>query len=128
MKKIASIVILIMILASFVYGSSKKQYVIKVLATAYCPCKKCCGKWADGKTSTNRNAYLPGVAVDPKWIPLGAKLSIPEYNKGEWVIADDIGGAIKKKKNKPHRIDVRFKTHQEALEWGRKIITIRWTE
>jgi 3D (Asp-Asp-Asp) domain-containing protein len=89
--------------------------VMDVVATAYCPCEYCTD--GDGKTSTNRNAWLPGVAVDPKVIPLGSRIDIPYY--GGQILADDIGGRIKGK-----RIDVRFKTHTEAKIWGVKKIGI----
>jgi len=89
-----------------------------VRATAYCPCSKCCGEDADGYTATMRDAKLKGVAIDKRLIPLGSRLDIPGY--GNWVLADDVGGAIK-----GNRIDVRFKTHQEALNWGVKTLRIR---
>jgi len=102
---------------------------LKVIATAYCPCPKCCGKFADGKTATGRDAKLPGVAVDPKIIKHGSRVDIPNYNRGSngngsWILADDVGGAIK-----GNKIDVRFKTHGEARKWGKKTIKIRiWTK
>jgi len=89
---------------------------MKVEATAYCPASCCCGKYADGITATGADAYTMGVAVDPKVIPLGSTVCIPGYGT---VIADDVGGAIKGDK-----IDVRFRTHQEAREWGRQLRTI----
>ena len=101
---------------------------LKVVATAYCPCELCCGKWSDGRTATNRDATKAGVAVDPKIIALGSHIDIPNYNRGpnkngSWILADDVGGSIKGKK-----IDVRFKTHREAKKWGKKTVTIRvWT-
>jgi len=91
-----------------------------VKATAYCPCEKCCGQYADGKTATMTDAYLPGVAVDKRKIKLGSKLIVPGYNGDMIVTADDVGGAIKGDK-----IDVRFPAHQEALEWGVKYLTIK---
>jgi 3D (Asp-Asp-Asp) domain-containing protein len=90
---------------------------MEVEATAYCPCEKCCGIYADGLTATGTDAYTKGVAVDPKIIPYGTVIEIPNYGR---VVADDCGGAIKGR-----RIDVRFKTHQEAREYGRKTIRIR---
>jgi 3D (Asp-Asp-Asp) domain-containing protein len=88
-----------------------------VESTAYCPCEKCCGIYSDGFTATGKDAFTKGVAVDPKVIPLGSKIEIPDYGT---VYADDVGGAIKGRK-----VDVRFKTHQEAREYGRKTIRIR---
>ena len=78
--------------------------------TAYCPCSKCCGEWADGITYTGTTATADRtVAVDPSVIPLGSTL----YINGQAYIAEDIGGAIKK-----NRIDVFFDTHEAALEFG----------
>jgi len=106
-------------------NNDKKPYYVEVRATAYCPCEKCCGKFADGTTSTGRDAYLPGIAVDPKKIPLGSHVDIPGYKRGpnkngSWILCDDVGGKIK-----DWHIDVRFKTHQEALNWGVKRVKIR---
>jgi len=99
---------------------SPKYHELRVLATAYCPCKKCCGKFANGKTAIGRSAYAKGIAVDRKLIPLRSKVEVPGYGT---VMADDVGGSIK-----GNRIDVRFISHREALQWGRKYITIRWYE
>lgn len=91
----------------------RQYFYTKVMnISAYCPCELCCGKYADGVTATGKNAYTKGVAVDPNVIPLGTKIYIPGYGT---VVADDVGGAIKGDK-----LDVRFPTHREALEWGRK--------
>ena len=91
---------------------------LTVEATAYCPCQKCCGIYSDNITAIGRDALLKGIAVDKSIIPLRSLVDIPGYGT---VMADDVGGAIKK-----NRIDVRFNTHQEALEWGRQKITIRY--
>ena len=99
--------------------------VIIVTATAYCPCEKCCGAGSPGITATGTSAYTAGVAVDPTVIPKGSRIDIPGYARGKnkngsWIPADDVGGAIK-----GNRIDVRMRTHEEALRWGRKRIKIR---
>lgn len=102
-----------------------KSKFVDVISTAYCPGSCCCGEYADGKTSTGRDAFKCGVAVDPNFIELGSFLDIPGYkrNNGIWIKADDIGGRVKN-----NHIDLRFKTHQEALDYGRKRIRIRvWT-
>jgi 3D (Asp-Asp-Asp) domain-containing protein len=128
MKKIISILAISTLIFGFSTangGSEKKTYRIWVTATAYCPCSICCGKGSPGITKTGRSAWKPGVAVDPKVIPLGSHLDIPGYNRGpnnngSWILCDDIGGAIK-----GNHIDVRFKTHAEAKKWGVKKIKIR---
>lgn len=91
---------------------------IQVRATAYCPCKVCCGRSASGITASGRSAGGRGVAVDPRLIPLGSHLDIPGY--GNWIDADDTGSAIK-----GNRIDVRFQSHAEAKAYGVRTITIR---
>ena len=104
--------------SSLATTTERNSRTIRVTATAYCPCRICCGRHSDGKTAIGRNAYSKGIAVDPKVIRLRSYLDIPEY--GSWIMADDTGRAIK-----GNRIDIRFKTHQEAVKFGVKTITIR---
>lgn len=80
--------------------------------TAYCPCTKCCGQWANGITSTGVTAQANRtIAVDSSVIPYGTRVLID----GNEYVAEDCGGAIKGK-----RIDIYFDTHKEALQWGVK--------
>lgn len=89
---------------------------LTVVATGYCPCAKCNYPYY-GKPSYLGYPLRRGiVAVDPKVIPMGSRLYIPGYGEG---IAADQGGAIK-----GNRIDLCFSTHQEALNWGIKTVTI----
>lgn len=96
-------------------GTKKNEEVEKISLgeyklTAYCPCSKCCGQWANGITSTGVTAKAGRtIAVDPKVIPYGSKVLI----NGHIYIAEDCGGAIK-----GNRIDIYFNTHQEALNFG----------
>ena len=81
----------------------------KFKLTAYCSCKKCCGK-TDGITSTGTKATQGRtIAVDTKVIPYGSKVII----NGKEYIAEDCGGAIKN-----NRIDIFFNNHQDALKFG----------
>ena len=126
MKNIAVALFVVFSFCSLIFaGITQTYYRIRVRATAYCPCDICCGGYADGITATGRDALTAGVAVDPTVIPLGSRIDIPHYNRGNnkngsWILADDVGGAIKGR-----RIDVRFKTHEEALNWGVRNIIIR---
>lgn len=98
------------------------QYIkakVKAKVTAYCPCSKCCGIYSDGFTSTGRLASTKGAAVDPKRIPYGTELFIKGYGL---VKADDTGVAMRKADG--IHIDLRFPTHQAALEWGVRYIEI----
>ncbi|MDR0314410.1 MAG: 3D domain-containing protein [Oscillospiraceae bacterium] len=91
--------------------------------TAYCPCSKCCGIWAKNRPiGSNGNEVImtasgqravPGrsAAVDTRVIPFGTKFLID----GKEYIAHDTGSAIR-----GNTIDLMFKTHEEALNFGRK--------
>lgn len=127
MKKIIIPVLLLFALPISAGEWTSKR--IKVKVTAYCPCEICCGRFADGKTFTERDADKAGVAVDPNVFPLGSRFDIPGYNRGtnkngSWILADDIGAGVQ-----GYHIDIRFKTHEEAVKWGVKYLTVRiWTK
>lgn len=100
-------------------GTTSRTMTVE--ATAYCACKICTGKTPDhpayGITASGENARPGVVAVDPDIIPLGTKIWVEGYGEA---VAADTGGMIKGRK-----IDVYFPTHQEAVEWGRKRVTIK---
>ncbi len=96
---------------------------IRMKVTAYCPCKKCCGAGAIGKTSTGKDAYKTrGVAAAPKLLPYKTRLNIP----GVGILpVDDTGGAMRQDAKKGiYHIDVRFFSHQEALNFGVKWLNV----
>lgn len=91
---------------------------VVVEATAYCPCEKCCGEYANGYTSTGTKCIQGRtIAVDPKVIPYGSKIYIPYLDKV--FTAEDCGGAIKQNK-----IDIYFDSHQDALKFGKRKLKI----
>lgn len=91
-------------------NTSGMKYLGKFKLTAYCNCKKCCGKWSGGPTASGKMPKAGHtIAVDPKVIPLGSKVVI----NGKTYTAEDTGSAIKNK-----RIDVYFDSHQAALNFG----------
>ena len=82
---------------------------MKVRATAYCN---------DPITSTGKKPRpYHTLAVDPKVIPYGTRVYIPEFNKV--FIAEDTGGAIKN-----NRIDIYMNNEYECRQWGIRNITI----
>ena len=82
---------------------------MKVRATAYCN---------DPITSTGKKPRpYHTLAVDPKIIPYGTRVYIPEFNKV--FIAEDTGGAIKN-----NRIDIYMNNEYECRQWGIRNITI----
>lgn len=111
--------------------------VFIVQATAYCPgtaecgCpinekgySVCTGPYNDGVTASGlpavagdgseANPHL--VAVDPGLIPLGTRLYIEGYG---YALAADTGGVIKGR-----RLDLLLPTHQAALKFGRRQLTV----
>ena len=94
-----------------------KIKIQKMKVTAYCPCERCCGKYADGITASG-HIIKPGdklIAAD-KTIPFGTKMYIPGYGPAEVL---DRGGKIK-----GNHIDIFFDTHQQALNWGVKELEV----
>ncbi|MBA2568360.1 MAG: 3D domain-containing protein [Actinobacteria bacterium] len=81
--------------------------VISVTATGYA---------LPGRTATGVPVAWGIVAVDPSFIPLGTRMTIPGYGEG---VAADTGGAV----NGAH-IDLWFPTREEALAWGSRTVTI----
>jgi len=86
--------------------------------SAYCPCEKCCGSFADGVTASGAPAEGFLVAAPPN-IPFGTLLSIPGYAGGRPVEVKDRGGAIK-----GNKLDLLFPTHQAALNFGRQELMV----
>lgn len=89
----------------------------KVHATAYTPDPRENG---GGTVTARGNKLVPYkyIAVDPKIIPYGTKVYIPEFKNspfGGVFIADDCGGAIK-----GNRIDVLLPNKKTARQFGRK--------
>ncbi len=69
-----------------------------------------------GRTATGIQTAPGVVAVDPSVIPLGTRMTIPGYGEG---IAADTGGAVH-----GATIDLWFPTTAQALQWGRRTVTI----
>ena len=115
--------VIIAIIAILIIGSvCKADYIVEMEVTAYCPCAKCCGEWADGYTACGKLAHGCFVAA-PKSYPFGTILIIPGYNDSRPVAVLDRGGAIR-----GNKLDVFFPTHQDALNWGRRNLMVQVVE
>jgi 3D (Asp-Asp-Asp) domain-containing protein len=83
---------------------------IHVRATAYCACPICCGRWSGGPTASG---VMPQegrtIAADTATFGFGTCLVLPTGVH----IVEDTGSAIK-----GWRIDIFFKSHDEALGFG----------
>lgn len=86
--------------------------VMTMEATAYLPSD---GGGA-GITATGIPATYGVAAVDPAVIPLGSRLYIPGYGEA---IAADTGGAIY-----GYRIDLCMESYSEAMNFGRRDVTV----
>lgn len=105
--------------------------ILVLEATAYCPCGQCCGwrrNWlfrpviasgphrgkpkAVGITASGTEARPGTIAADTRVLPFGTILYVPGYGYGR---VEDTGGDIK-----GNRIDLFYRSHDDALDWGRK--------
>ena len=80
---------------------------LTVVATAYS---------LPGRTATGLPVGIGVVAVDPGVIPLGTRMTIPGYGEG---VAADTGSSVQGAK-----IDVWVPSHEQALAWGIRTVTI----
>lgn len=97
---------------------------IDAVATAYCPCEICCGKWAlnrpDGIVYTASGAIAEeGVTIAADWDVYPPGTVLYTEGMGEYTVQDR-GGAISGQK-----IDVFFNNHEDALRFGRQEIRIK---
>ena len=91
----------------------------KYIATAYCDCRKCCGK-TDGITASGAKAVEGVTVAMNKSVPFGTKVYIEGV--GERIVQDR-GGAIK-----GNNIDIFFDNHSDALKFGRRTVNLTFIE
>lgn len=94
-------------------GSSR---TITMVTTGYCPCSKCNYPYGGQPSYLGYPLKKGIIATDPRVIPMGTRIYVPGYGEG---IAADQGGAIK-----GNRLDLCFSTHQQALNWGIKTVSV----
>lgn len=82
--------------------------------TAYCPCKRCCGKWSyevTGKESRTASGTIPTskntIAADTSILPFGTK-----------VLINDLIYTVEDTGVKGKHIDIYMDSHETALEFG----------
>lgn len=96
--------------------------IVRVQCFGYCPCARCCGRMT-GITSTQSNAWVPGIAADPTWLPPGTVVHVPGYGKAT---VDDTGGKMKRRYwTGVPRLDARFSYHWEARNWGVQYLDVK---
>lgn len=106
-----------------------------MIVTGYCSCKKCANwtrNWRGkavvasgpkqgapkkvGITASGTKAKRGVIAADTTRYPFGTVMQVPGYGKGR---VEDRGSAIKGDK-----IDLYFKSHRKALQWGRRTMKV----
>jgi 3D (Asp-Asp-Asp) domain-containing protein len=110
-------------------GRAGQRRVVE--ATGYCPCGECCGwrrNWFGrpviaqgpargrpkrvGYTASGTRAQPGTIAADTALFPFGTVIYVPGYGYGR---VEDRGSDIR-----GLRLDLYFRSHARALEWGRK--------
>lgn len=96
-------------------------------ATAYCPCEKCCGKWAKNRSNgivytANGEVAKEGVTIAADWDVLSPGTEVEIEGIGTRKVQDR-GGAIR-----GNRIDIYFETHEQALKFGVQEVQLRIIE
>ena len=92
--------------------STSGTQVYKV--TAYCSCKKCCGK-TNGITAMGTHATSGRTVAASAKFSFGTKLNI----NGHIYTVEDRGGAIN-----GNKIDIYVNSHAEALAWGVRYLPV----
>lgn len=100
---------------------AEQWQTVRMRVTAYCPCEKCCGQYADGVTACGHKIQRGDafVAADRQYA-FGTEMIIDGYNNSRPVKVLDRGGAIR-----GDRLDLFFHTHQAALNWGVQYIHVK---
>jgi len=96
----------------------------EMLVTAYCSCPKCCGKPPShpgyGITASGVKVNNLTAAADWKILPRGTEIYVEGVGRR---VVQDKGGAVQ-----GNRLDLRFPTHQQALEFGIRTLTVKIIE
>ena len=109
-----------MVLPRYEPQDTKETRTCVFTVTAYCPCEKCCGAYANGYTATGEKATQGvTIAADPDVLPMGTKIELD----GHTYTVQDTGGAIA-----GYRLDLYFDSHEDALRWGVREKIVRWAE
>jgi len=100
---------------------SGEWQTVRMRVTAYCACRRCCGKFADGITASGHKIRRGDAfsAADKRY-SFGTEMVVAGYNNGKPIKVLDRGGAIR-----GNRLDVFFNSHRKAMQWGVKYIDVK---
>lgn len=101
-------------------GDGARPRLRTFVVTAYCPCAKCCGRWARDHGSARKLASGERLleagkffVAAPPGMDFGTRVCVPGYAGGRPVPVLDRGGEIT-----GNRLDVFFRSHNQAQQWG----------
>ena len=115
--------------------AGRTAQTVRMEVTGYCHCGDCCGwkrTWlgrpvlaygpnkgkpkAVGITASGTRVRPGTIAADTSLFPFGTVIYVPGYGYG---VVEDRGGAIQ-----GYRLDLYFRTHRQAMAWGRQHIDV----
>ena len=85
--------------------------------TAYCACAKCCGKNANGITAAGTRPVEGRTVAAARSIPLGTRIHIEGIG---WRVVED-----RTARRYDGRVDVFFKSHADAVKFGKQNRAVR---
>jgi 3D (Asp-Asp-Asp) domain-containing protein len=85
--------------------------------TAYCPCRRCCGRWSGGPTASGVMPVAGVTVAAPRAIPFGSRIYVP--GAGWRIVQDRLSPRF------DHRVDLFFASHEEALRWGKRRLLVQ---
>lgn len=92
-----------------------------MVVTGYCCCHLCTNKHPGDKSygvTASGKRVAPGMCAADKSVPFGTVYEIPGYGRA---VVEDRGGAIR-----GNRIDVFYRTHAEAIRFGRQTLQVNF--
>ena len=133
---LTGLTILLVLLGASCVSPPPSGRPVLMTVTAYCPCGECCSwerNWlfrpvvsegqsrgepkAVGVCADGTRAVNGTLAADTRYYPFGTRIYVPGYGQG---VIHDRGSAI----TGPGRIDIFYKSHRQALRWGRRTLTV----
>ncbi|MSU01885.1 3D domain-containing protein [Tissierella pigra] len=108
-------------------GENEQLRTIRAKLTAYSPLDNVDGQQAEGnpnRTSIGKQVSRGIVAADPRKLPYGTRLEIPDWGVVE---VGDTGGALRND-NKNIRIDLFHETYNQAMKFGVKDLEVKILE
>lgn len=102
-------------------GQAAFWRTVRMRVTAYCPCRRCCGRYSDKRTASGHKIRRGDtfVAADRRY-SFGTEMIVPGYNNSRLVKVLDRGRVIR-----GNRLDVFFNSHRKARKWGVKYLPVK---